>query len=68
MFGLIRYKSDDFSGNSNGNSDICVVLLSFLIYRSCLDWRVTRKYKLHGLSELIHLDKSGNCWANVGTR
>ena len=37
MFGLIRYKSDDFSGNSNGNSEICVVLLSFLIYRSCLD-------------------------------
>ena len=30
MFGLIRYKSDDFSGNSNTNSGICVVLLSFV--------------------------------------
>ena len=35
MFGLIRYKSDDFSGNSSSNSEICAVLLSFLIYRSC---------------------------------
>ena len=25
------------------------------------DSRVTREYKLHGLSELIHLDKSCNC-------
>ena len=54
MFGLIRYKSDDFSGNSNSNSEICVVLLSFLIYRSC------RENKLHGLSELINLDKTCN--------
>ena len=32
------------------------------------DRRVTREYKLHGLSELINLDKSGNWWAKVGTR
>ena len=57
MFGLMRYKSDDFIGNSSSNNDICAVLLSFLIYRSCRS-RVTREYKLHGLSELIHLDKS----------
>ena len=25
MFGLIRYKSDDFSENSYSNSEICVV-------------------------------------------
>ena len=36
MFGLIRYKSDDFSGNSNSKSEICVVLLLFLIIaREC---------------------------------
>ena len=39
MFGvcLDKYgiKSDDFSGNSSSNSEICAVLLSFLIYRSC---------------------------------
>ena len=28
---------------------------------------VTREYKLHELFELIHLDKSCNLWANVGT-
>ena len=26
MFGLIRYKSDDFSENSYSNSEICVVM------------------------------------------
>ena len=35
VVGLIRYKSDDFSGKSNTNSEICAVLLSCLIYRSC---------------------------------
>ena len=27
MFGLIRYKSDDFSGNSNSNSEILEEIL-----------------------------------------
>ena len=35
VFGLIRYKSDDFSENSNTNSEMCVVLLLFLLYHSC---------------------------------
>ena len=28
MFGLIRYKSDNFSENSYSNSKLCVVILS----------------------------------------
>ena len=64
MFGLIRYKSDDFSENLYSNSGICVVM-SLLV--SPIMWN-SREYYLHGLSELINLDKSWNLWANVGTR
>ena len=64
MFGLIRYKSDDFSENSYSNSEICVVM-SLLV--SPIMWNI-REYYLHELSELINLDKSWNLWANVGTR
>ena len=56
MFGLIRYKSDDFSENSYSNSEICVVM-SLLV--SLMMW-ISRGYYLHKLSELIHLDKSCN--------
>ena len=34
MFGLIRYKSDDFSENSYSNSEICVVM-SLLVSPIC---------------------------------
>ena len=59
MFGLIRYKSDDFSENSCSNSEICVVM-SLLV--SPIMWNI-REYYLHELSELINLDKSwmGEC-------
>ena len=63
MFGLIRYKSDDFSENPYSNSEICVVM-SLLV--SSIMWNI-REYYLHELSELINLDKSWNWWANVGT-
>ena len=56
MFGLIRYKSDDFSENSHSNSEICVVM-SLLV--SPTMWNI-REYYLHELSELINLDKSWN--------
>ena len=56
MFGLIRYKSDDFSENSKANSEICEVMLSLLM-SLMLD---SREYHLHELSELINLDKSCN--------
>ena len=62
MFGLIRYKSDDFSENSYSNSEICV-LMSLLV--SPIMWNI-REYYLHELSELINFDKSWNLWANVG--
>ena len=56
MFGLIRYKSGDFSKNSYNNSEICV-LMSLLV--SPIMWNI-REYYLHELSELINLDKSWN--------
>ena len=56
MFGLIRYKSDDFSENTYSNSEICVVM-SLLV--SPIMWNI-REYYLHELSELIHFDKSWN--------
>ena len=56
MFGLIRYKSDDFSENSYSNCEICVVM-SFMV--SPIMWNI-REYYLHELSELINLDKSWN--------
>ena len=56
MFGLIRYKSDDFSGISNSNREICVVM-SLLV--SPIMWN-SREYQLHELSELIIVDKSCN--------
>ena len=56
MFGLIGYKSDDFSENSYSNSDICVVM-SLLV--SPIMWNI-REYYLHELSELICMDKSWN--------
>ena len=56
MFGLIRYKSGDFSKNSYSNSEICVVM-SLLV--SPIMWNI-REYDLHELSELINLDKSWN--------
>ena len=56
MFGLIRYKSDDFRENSYSNSEICVVM-SLLV--SPIMWN-SRKYYLQELSELINLDKSWN--------
>ena len=52
MFGLIRYKYDDFSENSYSNSEICVVM-SLLV--SSIIWNI-REYYLHELSELINLD------------
>ena len=55
MFGLIRYKSDDFSENSYSNSEICVVM-SLLVSPM---WNI-REYCLHDLSELINLDTSWN--------
>ena len=58
MFGLIRYKSDDISGNSNRNSEIGYASVVFILDISLMsDSHVTRDYKLHGLSEFIHLDK-----------
>ena len=60
MFGLIRYKSDDFSENSYSNSEICgpiCVVMSLLV--SPIMWNI-REYYLHELSELINLDKSWN--------
>ena len=60
MFGLIRYESDDFSGNSSSNSDIMRSVVFVLDISLMSHIRVTREYKLHGLSELIHLDKSCN--------
>ena len=56
MFGLIWYKSDDFSENSYSNSEICVVM-SLLM--SPIMWNI-RTFYLHALSELINLDKSWN--------
>ena len=56
MFGLIRYKSDDFSENVYSNSEICVVM-SLLV--SPIMWNI-REYYLHELFELINLDKSWN--------
>ena len=56
MFGLIRYKSDDFSENSYSNSDICVVMPLLV---SPIMWNI-REYDLHELSELINLDESWN--------
>ena len=55
MFGLIQYKSDDFSENSYSNSEMCVVMSLFV----SLMW-ISREYNLHELSELINLDKSCN--------
>ena len=60
MFGLIRYKSNDFSGNSSSDSEIYAVLFVILDISLMSHIRVTREYKLHGLSELINLDKSCN--------
>ena len=56
MFGLIRYKSDDFRENSYSNSEICVVMALLV---SPIMWNI-REYYLHEQSELIHLDKSWN--------
>ena len=56
MFGLIRYKSDDFSENSYSNSEICVVMSLLASPRM---WNI-REYYLHELSALINLDKSWN--------
>ena len=68
MFGLIRYKSDDFSENSNSNSEICVVVMLSFLMSLILDSREYILYNLHELSELVNLDQSRNLWANVGTR
>ena len=54
MFGLIRYKSDDFSEYSNSGT---FVVMSLLV--SPIMWN-SREYYLHELSELINLDKSWN--------
>ena len=49
-------------------SSIVVVIL-YIGLSLMSDSRVTREYyKLDELSEPIHLDKSYNLWANVGTR
>ena len=40
VFGLIWYKSDDFSENSFSNSEICVVMLSLLVLLT----RISREY------------------------
>ena len=56
MFGLIWYKSDDFSGNSYSNSEVCVVM-SLLV--SPIMWNI-REYYLHELSKLINVDQSWN--------
>ena len=56
MFGLIRYKSGDFSENLYSNSEICEVMSKLV---SLMTW-ISREYKLHELSELINLDKSCN--------
>ena len=56
MFGLIRYKSDDFSENSYSNSEICVVMSLLMSPKM---WN-GREYYLHELSKLIYLDKSWN--------
>ena len=50
MFGLIRYKSDDFSENSYSNSEICVVMSLLMSPIMCN----SREYYLHKLSELIN--------------
>ena len=56
MFGLIRYKYDDFSENSYSNSEIRVVAVSLLMSLMT----ISREYKLHELPELINLDRSCN--------
>ena len=43
MFGLIRYKSNDFSGNSSGNSEIYAVLFVILDISLMSHIRVTRE-------------------------
>ena len=53
VFGLIRYKSDDFSENSYSNCEVCVVM-------SLLMSVISREYNVRVLSELIILDKSCN--------
>ena len=55
MFGLIWYKSDDFSENSYNNSEICVVMSLLVSPIMC-----SREYYLHELSELIKI------WINHG--
>ena len=59
MFGLIWYKSDDFSENSYSNSEICVVM-SLLVSPIMRNIRKFYLQFLHELSELINLDKSWN--------
>ena len=48
MFGLIWYKSDDFSENSYSNSEICVVM-SLLVSPIIIMWNI-RKFYLHEAS------------------
>ena len=50
MFGLIWYKSDDFSENLYSNSEICVVM-SLLV--SPIMWNI-REYYLHELSQCLN--------------
>ena len=52
MFGLIWYKSGDFSENSYSNSEICVVM-SLLV--SPIMWNI-RTFYLHELSEQIWIN------------
>ena len=59
MFGLIRYKSDDFSENSYSNSEICVLMSLLVTVVSPIMGNIL-EYYLHELSELINLDKSWN--------
>ena len=48
MFGLIRYKSDDFSENSNSNSEVCAVMSLLMPLMPV----ISREYNVHEVSEL----------------
>ena len=51
MFGLMLYKSDDFSENAYSNSEICVVM-SLWVSPIIIMWNSREYYYLHELSEL----------------
>ena len=52
MFGLIRYKSDDFIENSCSNSEVCVVMPLLMSLMPVF----SLEYNVHELSELIILE------------